>query len=120
MYKDEIYAIPGSQIGQHNAFLAQQMAKLAAGECPAQPKTAGVLDLIAGAHDALSGLHQTVAALEQRLGGVLRCSAPEPDGNGAGNALSSDAQAVESLRGLLTRISQTTAMVGSIHDRVQV
>lgn len=119
MNNREIYGIPGSQIGQHNAFLAQQMEKVGVVD-PAQPRASGVLDLIAGAHDALSGLQSSIASLEQRLGGVLRCTAPDPEANPAGNTLSSDAQAVESLRALLTRISQTTALVVSIHDRVQV
>jgi hypothetical protein len=57
--------------------------------------------------------------LEQSLGGVLRASYPE-EGHAAGTASSEDAQAVESLRSLLTRISQTTAVVISLRDRVQV
>lgn len=118
MKNREIYAIPGSQIGQHNAFMSQQMEKLGASN--PEPPRAGVLDLIGGAHDALSGLQQSVAALEQRLGGVLSCPHPETDGGCAGNSTSSDAHAVESLRSLLVRISQTTETVNAIHDRVQV
>jgi uncharacterized protein YukE len=120
MDKQAIYGVSAGQIAQQQAFTAQTVAQLQR-ECAGQAsKPASVLDLIAGAHDALSGLQQSVAALEQRLGGVLRCSAPDAEANSVGNAVSSDAQAVENLRGLLVRISQTTAQVGSIHDRVQV
>lgn len=123
MDKQAIYGFSTNQIAQQQASGAvnSESVMRSQKEYAAQAsKPSGVLDLIAGAHDALSGLQQSVAALEQRLGGVLRCSAPDPEGNAGCNAISSDAQAVESLRGLLTRISQTTALVGSIHDRVQV
>lgn len=122
MDKQAIYGISNNQLAQQQAhgINAQTVALLQKEYASQAAKPAGVLDLIIGAHDALAGLQQTVVALEQRLGGVLRCSAPDPEVNGVGGTVSSDAQAVESLRGLLTRISQTTAMVGSIHDRVQV
>lgn len=120
MDKQAIYGVSAGQIAQQQAITAQTVAQLQREYAGQANKPAGVLDLIAGAHDALSGLQHAISALEQRLGGVLRSSAPDADPTAAGNTLSSDAQAVESLRGLLTRISQTTAQVGSIHDRVQV
>jgi hypothetical protein len=119
MNNQAIYGVSANQLAQQQAISAQTVAQLQKEYAAQANKPAGVLDLIAGAHDALSGLQQSVAALEQRLGGVLRAPYPEQEG-GCGTAVGDDAQAVESLRGLLTRISHTTAQVGSIHDRVQV
>lgn len=119
MNNQAIYGVSANQIAQRQEATAQTVAQLQKEYAAQANKPAGVLDLIAGAHDVLSGLQQAISALEQRLGGVLRAPYPEQEG-GCGTAVGDDAQAVESLRGLLTRISQTTALVVSIHDRVQV
>lgn len=118
-----MYGHTNNQIPQYQALDVagpEAIAQLQKQYAAQAGKQAGVLDLIAGALDALSGLQQTVAGLEQRLGGVLRIAAPEPEGCAADTAQTTDAHAVDTLRLLLTRISQTTAMVSSIHDRVQV
>jgi uncharacterized protein YukE len=109
--------IAGSQLGSKN--LDQAIDQLQKSSQMVQGHAGGILDLIAGAHDALSALQQSVGALEQRIGGVLRAPYPEEQ-SAAGTAGSDDAHAVEQLRYLLTRISQATATVNSLNDRVQV
>lgn len=114
-----IAGLADAQLGMMNQTAELKRCAQPQNQMGSAPPPAGVLDLIAGAHDAVAALQQSIGALEIRLGGVLRAPFPE-EGSGDGVNSTVDAPAVESLRGLLTRISQTTAMVNVLHDRVQV